>query len=39
MHMRDIIIIIIIAFLLGIVLTMFCIRLKEWKDGKDKEDF
>ena len=33
------IVIAIIAFLLGVALTMFCIRLREWQERKDKEVF
>ena len=33
------IVIAIIAFLLGVALTMFCIRLREWQERKDKEAF
>ena len=32
------IVIAIIAFLLGVALTMFCIRLSEWQKRKDKEE-
>ena len=32
------IVISIIAFLLGVALTMFCIRLSEWQKRKDKEE-
>ena len=28
----------IIAFLLGITITVFCFRLKKWQDEKDRED-
>ncbi|MCR5035588.1 MAG: hypothetical protein K6B42_09280 [Clostridia bacterium] len=33
------IVVAIIAFLLGTALTMFCYRLREWRDRKDKEEF
>ena len=33
------IVIAIIAFLLGVALTMFCYRLREWQMRKDKEEF
>lgn len=27
-----------IAFILGAAVTVFCFRIKEWNDRKDKED-
>lgn len=33
------VVIAIIAFLLGVALTMFCTRLSEWRKRKDKEEF
>ena len=33
------IVIAIIAFLLGVALTMFCIRLSEWQQRKNREEF
>ena len=27
-----------IAFVLGVAVTVFCFRLKKWNDEKDKED-
>lgn len=32
------IVIAIIAFLLGIAVTMFCFRLRKWQEGKDKQE-
>ncbi len=28
----------ILAFLLGITVTVFCFRLKKWQDGKERKD-
>ena len=32
------IVIAIIAFLLGIAVTIFCFRLRKWQEGKDKQE-
>ena len=37
-EMADYILIIAIAFILGVSVTIFCACLKKWKDEKNKED-
>ena len=32
------IVVAIIAFLLGIAVTIFCFRLRKWQEGKDKQE-
>lgn len=34
----DYIMISVLAFLLGACVTVFCLRLKQWKQSKDEED-
>lgn len=33
------IVIALIAFLLGVALTIFCFRLRQWQEHKDKEEY